>query len=151
MAEYERSRWTNAPEDAVLRFVPDVRNLPAYLPTVQSAEPMAEDRIRLRGNSDGAAVEDVGWLHIDRDRRRLEWSDPERDYSGWMQISGDDGGTQVVAHLSLPPHVGAGGRPLTGERRGTPDPVEQGLEAAMDSLRQVIEGTGGGIQPSVTS
>jgi hypothetical protein len=58
-------------------------------------------------------------------------------------VSGEDGGSQVVAHLSFAPYVTATGRPITGEPEADPDPIEQSLEAALDSLRNLMEGRGG--------
>jgi hypothetical protein len=63
----------------------------------------------------------------------------------------DGTATDVVVHLSLPSHVSDFGRPLTGERAAGPDPIEQGLEAALDSLWNILEGTGGKEQPETTA
>lgn len=152
--EYERSRRIYAPEATVFACVADVRNLPTFVPTIQSAEALPEDRIRLRGTNDGHPFEEDGWLKVDPDRHRIEWGNDEDTYSGWMTITGDGFGdgseaTQVVTHLSLAPHYAPSGRPLTGESPEEPDPIEESLEAAMDSLRQVIEGTGGKEQPAI--
>lgn len=149
--EYERSRRIDASRDDVFAFVSDIRNLQNYVPTVQSAEMVAEDRVRLQGKDSNTSYEDEGWLHIDPARYRLEWRVDERAYSGWMTVSGIDGATEVVTHLSLTPRVDDTGRPLTGERAEEPDPIEEGLEAAMDSLRNLIEGRGGKEQPSITT
>jgi hypothetical protein len=148
--EYERSRRIQASENDVFAFLANVQNLPNFLPTVQSAEVIADDRIRMRGKNHGVAYADDGWIHIDPDRHRLEWGDDEQTYSGWMAVSGDDGASEVVAHLSLAPRFDQSGRPLSGESPNQPDPVEEGLEAAMDSLRNLIEGRDGKEQPATT-
>jgi hypothetical protein len=148
VAEYERSRWVQASPEDVFAFVSDAGNLPAFVPTVSAVEPQAEDRVRVHGEDQGRAYEDDGWFHVDAARRRLEWRDPERDYSGWLTVAGADGGTQVVAHISIAPHVTASGRPITGELDTAPDPVEQSLEAALDSLRNLMEGRGGKEEPA---
>jgi hypothetical protein len=54
----------------------------------------------------------------------------------------------VVAHLSFAPYVTATGRPITGEPEADPDPIEQSLEAALDSLRNLMEGRGGKEEPA---
>jgi hypothetical protein len=72
----------------------------------------------------------------------------ERTYSGWLTVAGDDGGAQVVAHLSFAPYVTPSGRPISGEPETDPDPIEQSLEAALDSLRNVMEGRGGKEEPA---
>lgn len=147
MAEYERSRLIQvAPED-VFAFVSNIDNLPTIIPTVNAIEPESNDRVRISGTIDGRSFVDEGWLHIDRDRRRLDWGDDERTYSGWLTVTGDDGGTQVIAHLSLPPHFTPSGRPITGEAANAPALIEQSLEDALDSLRNLMEGRGGKVEP----
>lgn len=147
MAEYERSRWVQAAPDDVFAFVSNPSNLATILPTVRAVEPEAEDRVVVRGTTGNTPYEDDGWFHVDADRRRLEWGADEETYSGWMTVSGEDGGSQVVAHLSFAPYVTPSGRPITGEPAIDPDPVEESLEAALDSLRNLMEGRGGKATP----
>lgn len=151
MAEYERSRLVLASPEDVFAFVADVGNLPTFLPTVERAETPAEGRVRVRGEVRGRADDDDGWLRIDANRRRMEWGADERDYPGWMIVTGEAAGAQVVVHLSLAPFVDDSGRPRTGESAVEPDPIEEGLEAALDSLRNLLEGRGGKEEPAVTT
>jgi hypothetical protein len=148
MAEYERSRLVQASPDDVFAFVSDPDNLAAFVPTVDAAEPQAPGRVRVQGESRGHACDDDGWFRVDEARRRLEWGADEHDYSGWLTVAGDDGGAQVVVHLSVAPFVTASGRPITGEPPAEPDPIEQSLESALDSLRNLMEGRGGKEEPS---
>ena len=148
MAEYERSRWVQASPDDVFAFVADAGNLATFLPTVDTVEPQAEDRVQVSGEIRGQSYEDDGRFRVNEARRRLEWGADEHDYSGWLTVSGDDGGSQVVAHLSIPPHVTSSGRPISGELPVAPDPIEQSLEAALDSLRNLMEGRGGKEEPA---
>jgi hypothetical protein len=148
MAEYERSRFVQASPDDVFAFVSDARNLATFLPTVDAAEPHGEDRVEVHGHVQGRSYDDDGWFRVDEARRRIEWGADERTYSGWLTVSGDDGGAQVVAHLSFAPYVTPSGRPISGEPQTAPDPIEQSLEAALDSLRNLMEGTGGKEEPS---
>jgi hypothetical protein len=148
MAEYERSRLVHASPDDVFAFVANAGNLATFLPTVDAVEPQAAGRVHVRGETRGDAYEDDGWFRVDENRRRLEWGADEHDYSGWLTVSGEDGGSQVVAHLSLPPHVTSSGRPITGEPGDGGDPIEQSLEAALDSLRNLMEGRGGKEEPA---
>jgi hypothetical protein len=57
----------------------------------------------------------------------------------------------VVAHLSFAPYVTATGRPISREPAADPDPIEQSLEAALDSLRNLKEGRGGKEEPASIS
>ena len=143
MAEYERSRLIRASPDDVFAFVSDAGNLATFLPTVDTVEPQAEDRVEVHGEVRGREYEDDGWFHVDEARRRLEWGADERDYSGWLTVSGDGDGSQVVAHLSIAPYVSPSGRPIDDEPARDHDPVEESLEAALDSLRNLMEGRGG--------
>ena len=148
MAEYERSRWVQASPDDVFSFVSNAGNLATFLPTVHAVEPQVEGRVHVRGETRGDAYEDDGWFRVDGNRRRLEWGANEHDYSGWLTVSGEDGGSQVVAHLSFPPHVTPSGRPISGELGDGSGQIEQSLEAALDSLRNLMEGRGGKEEPA---
>jgi len=143
MAEYEQSRLVQASPDDVFAFVSDASNLATFLPTVDMVEPPAEGRVEVHGEARGRTYEDDGWFRVDEARRRIEWGSDERTYSGWLTVSEENGGAQVVAHLSFAPYVTATGRPITGELEVNPDSIEQSLEAALDSLRNLLEGRGG--------
>src|SRR5688500_7433637 len=143
MAEYERSRLVLASPEDVFAFVSDPRNLATFLPTVETVEPQEEDRVEVHGEVRGRPYEDDGWFHVDEGRHRIEWGADERTYSGWLTVAGDDGGTQVVAHLSMPPYVTPSGSPITGEPDIDQDPIEESLEAALDSLSTLMEGRAG--------
>jgi hypothetical protein len=148
MPEYERSRTIQAPADDVFAFVSDVGNLPSILPTVESMEPQAKDRLHVHGTTRGHAYDDDGWFRVDEAKRRLEWANDERTYSGWMTVGAEDGAALVVAHLSFAPYVTETGAPYSGEAEVQPDPIEESLETALDSLRNIMEGTGGKEEPA---
>jgi hypothetical protein len=147
MAEYERSRLVQASPDDVFAFVSNVGNMAAFVPTVDAAKSEAGGRVHVHGEVRSDEYDDDGWFRVDAGRRRLEWGSDERDYSGWLTVSGEDGGSQVVAHISAAPFVSSSGRPIDGEPAGAPDRYEQGLEAALDSLRNLMEGSGGKEEP----
>ena len=148
MAEYERSRLVQASPDEVFGFVSDASNLATILPTVDTVEPQAEDRVAAHGEVRGRTYEDDGWFRVDEARRRIEWGADEGTYSGWLTVSGEEGGAQVVAHLSFAPYITPSGRPISGEPTHESDPIEQSLEAALDSLRNLMEGRGGEEEPA---
>jgi hypothetical protein len=148
MAEYERSRLVQASPDDVFAFVSDASNLATILPTVDAVERQADDRVEVHGEVRGRTYEDDGWFRVDEARRRIEWGADERAYSGWLTVAGAEGGVQVVAHLSFAPYVTPSGRPISGEPAVAPDPIEQSLEAALDSLRNLMEGRGGKEEPA---
>ena len=148
MAEYERSRVIFAAPDDVFAFAADPRNLPTYLPTVRAAEPEGDgERVRVHGERHGQPYEDDGWFRVDPARRRMEWGSDERNYSGEMAVSDDGGNALVVVRLVFAPFVDPTGRPTPEEPAGT-DRIEESLEVALDSLRNLIEGTGGKEEPA---
>ena len=151
MAEYERSRLVQASPDDVFAFVSESSNLATILPTVDTVERNEEGRVEVHGEVRGQTYEDDGWFRVDEARRRIEWGADERTYSGWMTVAEEDGGAQVVAHLSFAPYVTATGRPISGEPEAEPDPIEQSLEVALDSLRNLMEGRGGEEEPASIS
>ena len=129
-------------------FVSNASNLATILPTVDTVEPQADGRLEVHGEVRGHPYEDDGWFRVDEARRRIEWGADEHNYSGWLTVADEDGGAQVVAHLSFAPFVTPSGGPISGELETDPDPIEQSLEAALDSLRNVMEGRGGKEEPA---
>jgi uncharacterized protein YndB with AHSA1/START domain len=150
MAEYQRERHIDVSPGDVFAFVSDVTNLPTYVPTVKAAEPVGDGRIRVRGEVGGQPYEDEGQFNVEPARRRLEWRVEDRDYSGWLSVHGDNGGSLVTVRLLASPYVTPSGRPVTGVVPAEKDPIEDELEAALDSLRLLMEGSGGTVQPAAT-
>jgi hypothetical protein len=148
MAEYERSRLVQASPEDVFAFVSDVNNLATFVPTVSAVERRDGERVRIRGAIHDRSFEDDGWFHVEEGRRRVEWGTDEHDYAGWLSVAGDNGGSQVVAHLSLAPYVTPSGAPISGELPQERDVVDESLEAALDSLRNLLEGRGGKREPA---
>jgi Polyketide cyclase / dehydrase and lipid transport len=154
MPDYEGSRLIKVAPGDVFWFVADVRNLPAYVPTVRSASPLPRGRVRVEGQAGEAAYVDDGFLKIDEDRRRLEWRADERNYRGWLEVSDEDGLSRVFVHLTfgvekippadpvVPDEPVRDDKPVLG-RDIDDDPISASLDAALDSLHDLIEGRGG--------
>jgi hypothetical protein len=148
MAEYERSRLINVSEDDGFAFVSDVNNLPIFVPTVTSVEFQKGEEVLVRGEIRGHNFEDEGWFHVEPARRRVEWGDAERTYSGSLTVAADNGGSRVTIHLSMPPYVTQSGAPVAGEDPAERQQVEESLDASLDSLRNILEGRGGKEEPA---
>ena len=148
MAEYERSRLVQASPDDVFAFVSDARQPGDVLADGGHGRTASGGSCRGPRRGPGQDYEDDGWFRVDEARHRIEWGADERTYSGWLTVAAEDGGAQVVAHLSFAPYVTPAGRPITGEPPDDPDPIEQSLEAALDSLRNLMEGRGGKEEPA---
>ena len=154
MPEYQGSRLIQLSPDEVFAFVSDVRNLPAFVPTVREATPMPSGRVRVTGRRGAQEYADDGPVTIDVDRRRMEWRADELDYSGWLQVSDEDGQSRVFVHLSFRPEkipeADASIRdeqlrdqkPVRGREFGN-DPISTSLDSALRALHDVLEGRGG--------
>ena len=142
MPEFERSRLIQASPDDVFAFVADVRTLPTYVMTVHDVEVPAEGRIRIRGEARGRRFDDDGYVKADPDRRLLEWGADEADYRGRLTVGpAADGASRVIVRLSF-----FQSSDELREVRAASEaerPVEAALEAALDSLKDILEGTGG--------
>ncbi len=78
MGEDERSMAIHASPTAIYDFVADVRNLPKYLPTTQSAQSQGGERVRVQGEAQGHSYDSDGHFHADPAKRRLEWDADEQ-------------------------------------------------------------------------
>ena len=147
MAEYEQTIVVKASPDAVFDFIADIRNMPRYLPTTHHAEAQGTGRVRVQGEVRGRTYDSDGWLRLDRTEHRMEWgSDGENQYSGWMEIEGDAAESLLTVHLSFVPkrHQEMQMEQQTGDTDTT---IQQGLEAALRSIKAQCEGTGAKIEP----
>lgn len=151
MPEYEDSLVVEAAPEAVFDFVSDIRNMPQYLPTTHHAEPQGGgERVRVQGEASGHPYDSDGWLRVDRTEFRMEWgSDGENLYTGWLEI---DEGTDaesclVTVHLSFQPKPNQSER-MAEQAGGDRDlAIQRGLEAALQSIKNLCEGRGGKVEP----
>ncbi len=150
MSDYEYSLIVNAAPEQVFNFVSNVRNLPKYLPTVRHAEPQGGDRVRVQGEAQGRLYDNDGFFRVDERQRRMEWgSDGEHEYRGWLDVApGADGGASsiITVRLQFEPR-GETAQQLdrqTGDRDLT---IQQGLQQALESIKNVFEGHDGKIEP----
>jgi uncharacterized protein YndB with AHSA1/START domain len=146
VSEYEHSTTVQASPDTVFAFVSDVQNLPRYLPTVHNAMRQSGDKVRVQGEAQGHSYDDDGYMRVDQASRRMEWgSDGEDDYSGWLTVAGDDGAMQstVTVHLAFGEQTGDEQQIPNQDQR-----IEQGLNEALDAIREQIEQQGGSMERS---
>lgn len=144
MPEYQQSISVQTSPDVVFNFVSDVKNLPKYLPTVHRAEPQPGERVRVQGQAHDRPYDSDGHFKVNQTDRRLEWgSDGEHAYSGWLQIDEEGrSSARVTVHLTFEPD------PRTNERlkEGTGDrdrTIREGIEKALESIRNFCEKSGG--------
>ncbi len=146
--EYKASRTVNAPVDEVFEFVSDVKNLPKYLPTTKKAESDGKDRVRVQGSANGHPYDSDGHFHVDEAKHSMTWgSDGNRKYSGHMEVAESGRGkSQVTVSLQFEP--GEKGKQEMSEVSGSPDAaIQEGLDKALQSIQNQVEGKGGKEEP----
>ena len=150
MSDYQHTVTVNSPPDTIFDFVSDVANLPKYLPTTTSAEPQGTDRVRVKGEVAGHAYDADGYFRITDSVRRIEWgADGDRKYAGWLQVEGGDSpiATDDAARARVTVHLTFGAR--QGGTDASDADVQRGLEASLQSIKNILEGKGGKIEPKV--
>lgn len=142
--DFEQSITVDAPADGIFDFVSDVQNVPQYLPTVKNAQPQQGERIRTQGQVGERSYDADGHFRVDKAGRRLEWgSDGENDYSGWLEVQGDESQAQVKVHIHFAPkpeRVRA-----MAERSGGSfeSAMDEGITKTLESIKRLCEGRGG--------
>lgn len=139
--EFEASIYVEADADAVFDFVADISNMPKYMPTTKSAQSQGEGRVRVQGGGDGFSYDSDGYLRRNDQTNRLEWGADEGTYNGWMKVDGENQGSEVTIHLSF--KNGADYEQIPSQH------VNEGLQSALQSIKNEVEGTGGKVKPSV--
>lgn len=141
---YERSRLIQVDPDAVFDFVSRVNTLPDYVPTLRNVRPQGEGRVSIETKVHGETHSADGYLRTREDRRRLEWGSDDNTYRGEMDISDEVGKSRVIVRLAFgrvsdyPERIE--------EETSRPDPIDTGLDDALDSLKNILEGTGGKVR-----
>ena len=144
MAEYEHAATVQAPADQVFEFVSNVRNMPKYLPTVQSATPDGAERVAVEGEANGHHYDSDGHFKVDAAQRTMEWGADEDDYTGRLKVDGQGSQSTITIHLSFKEQGGGDDQHIPDQTRR----VQDGLEAAVESIRNLIEGQGGKVEPA---
>jgi hypothetical protein len=150
MSEYEHSATIQSSGQEVFDFVSNVSNLPLYLPTVQKAMSQGDDRVRVQGQAGDRQYDSDGYYHVDKGRKRMEWgSDGENQYRGWLEVKDGESATTatVTAHLSFEPRQDTKEQldRQSGDYHRT---IQEGLENALRSIRNLCEGRGGKVESS---
>ncbi|HEU4322196.1 MAG TPA: SRPBCC family protein [Roseiflexaceae bacterium] len=141
MSEYEHTVTISATPEAIFAYVADLRNMPHYLPTVLSAEPLPEGRVRLRGQAGGRRYDVDGYLHSEPELNRMEWgADGDRAYAGRLEIHryGTEQRALLTVHLSFGPHA----EPAEHYERA----VQHGLEDALNRIQSAVEERNGTLE-----
>lgn len=133
-----------APED-VFTFINRIENLPTYLAMVTDARDIGDDRIHMEVDLNGHQHGDEGIFRRLPDDLRIEWGSEEGDYEGSLDISDEDGDARVSMQLTwraespFPEQMG-------GEVEGARS-VNDAIEATLESIKNILEGTGGVVHP----
>lgn len=111
MQEYEQTQAISVPPEEAFAWLSDVGNLPAYLPPVTAASvegpsegdnPGQKVRTTLQYPGGDGSFDAEGYLSVDEGGRRMEWgAESGRDYSGWLEVAADGGGSLVTVHLNF--------------------------------------------------
>jgi uncharacterized membrane protein len=133
-----------APHD-VYAFVSQIENLPSYLAMVTDAKDIGDDRIHMEIDLHGHQHGDEGVFRRVPAKRRIEWGSEEGDYDGSIDVVDEDGDARVTMQLRwaaespFPERMG-------GEEAGA-DSVDDAIEATLESIKNILEGTGGAVHP----
>ncbi len=142
--EFEESTTVEAAAERVYDFVSDVRNLPKYLPTTESAEPQQGERVRVQGEVEGHEYDSDGYFRKDESAHRLEWGADEHYYSGWLEVEGQGDTSEVTVHLTFKGRPPADKQPEQNEdapdRGPSKDDIREGLVKSLESIKNFVEG-----------
>lgn len=151
MGEYEKTLRIQANQDGIFDFVCDITNMPKYLPTVHRVELTGEERVRVQGEARGRPYDSDGFLKIDPIEYHMEWgSDGDNRYRGWLDVEDIGGASDITVHLSFTPRPDLAQKmePMSG---GHDTAIEQGMESALNSIKNIVEGHGIKVEPATAN
>ncbi|HKH09576.1 MAG TPA: hypothetical protein VKA73_00395, partial [Rubrobacter sp.] len=130
-------------------------NLPKYLPPIKDAgiEGSAAagspgERVKMRVEiPDRGEFDSEGYFEVDAEARTMRWgAETGRDYSGRLTVAeAGDGQSEVTVHLSFGPRSVEG--EIQEDSSADRDPLEESLEATLESIRRQIEEGSGKLSP----
>ncbi len=140
MSEHERTITVNVSPEEAFRYLSSVSNLPEFVPHLRNLrEDESEHVFGALDLGNGREREVSGFFRAEEDSRRLEWeSDGTPGYTGWLQVSTEDGGrSRVTAHISM---EGAAAEEAVPEAGLAADRIERVFDSVMGSIRSALEG-----------
>ena len=143
MSHYESEIKVQADPDAVFAYVKDPENMPQYLPTVHGAHSQGDGRVAMEGEAAGHDYKSDGWFKTDDESRSMSWgSDGEHKYSGRLDVRAHEDHSHVSVSLDFEPNPGE--EKAFEDQSGSRDKtVQNGLDAALQSIKNKLEGAGG--------
>ena len=148
--DFESTKRIQASPDDVYAWVSDVQNLPKYLPTTSEAHMASGDKVHVEGEAKGHQYASEGFFRKNENEKRMEWSsDGDFKYSGWLQVKeAGDQQSDVTVHLTFDPNPQeSANKPMDGEGPNEQQ-IQDGLDKALQSIENQIEGKGGKEEPA---
>ncbi len=143
MSHYSSELKVKSDPDSVFDYVKKPENMPKYLPTVHGAHEQGAGRVAVDGEAAGHDYHSDGWFKVDDTERTMSWgSDGENKYSGSLTVRAHEDHSHLQVQLDFEPKPGQeeAFKAQTGSRDET---VQKGLDAALQSIKNEIEGEGG--------
>jgi hypothetical protein len=110
----------------------------------------AKSECACRAKPKGHRYDADGYLRPNPEKLRLEWGADEGYYSGWLQVEGQNGNghdsAQVTVHLSFKEKPGQD----SGHAPSDAD-IQEGMQKALQSIQNYVEGTGGKEEPAAAT
>jgi uncharacterized protein YndB with AHSA1/START domain len=143
MPHYTSKTVINAPAREVFEFVSAPENMPKYLPTLRNAHRVDEGSVVVQGEVGGQTYENRGWYESDPDHMTMRWgSDGHHQYGGNLQVRDQGDQSFVTVELDYVPNEHELER-MQAEAGSVDEAVREGLESALQSVKNIIEGSGG--------
>lgn len=131
MADYQARTTVSAPEGALFDYLSDVSKLPEYFSRMTEAHRTGEtEEVHTAARMpDGQVVEGEAWFRVDESAKRVSWGSPgDNAYSGFLDVTATDGGSEVVVHIHSP---------------RVEDPlVQDGVDETVAAIKEKVEAQG---------
>ena len=128
MGDYEHSTTIRRDADSLFEFLAAVENLPEYIESMESVEPIGNGQARVVAVVAGHRREGTAWLRTDESRRAMRWGSEESNgYHGELRIEDAPDGSATVTVV------------LHTERADGPG-IRAGLEQTLANIKQLVEG-----------
>lgn len=128
MGDYEHCITVRRDADSRFEFLAAVENLPEYIESMESAEPVGNGEARVAAMIAGQRREGTAWLRTDASRRAMQWgSEGSNGYHGELRVEDGPDGSPTATVL------------LHTERADGPG-IRAGLEQTLANIKTLVEG-----------
>jgi len=139
MSQFSTRIDIDAPADEVFSFVTEAANMPKFLPTLDEAVAIGDNKIRMKGEVDGHKYDTIGWFQVHEFNRTMLWgAEGMNNYSGDLEVLDQHGSCVLVINLKFEAMNDLPEEARSKLKAHEPE-IQKGLEQSAQNVKSICE------------